>query len=99
MFGLIGKMRAVAGKRDELAAILGAGTTDMPGNVSYVIAEDPGDGDVLWVTEIWDSAESHSASLDLPQVREAIGKGKPLIAAFEMHQQTRPVSGVMDRGR
>lgn len=99
MFGLIGKMRAVAGKRDELIGILAAGTGAMPGNVSYVIAEDPDDRDVIWVTEIWDSAETHAASLDLPEVREAITRGKPLIAAFEMHQTTRPVSGVMDRSK
>ena len=94
MFGLIGKMRAVAGKRGELIEILAAGTAGMPGNRSYMIAEDMGDVDMLWVTEVWDSEEQHAASLDLPQVREAIGKGKPLIAAFEMHQTIRPVAGV-----
>ncbi len=99
MFGLIGKMRAVAGKRSELIEILAAGTTGMPGNLSYVIAEDPDDADALWVTEIWDKQENHAASLDLPGVRDAITRGKPLIAGFEMHQMTRPVAGVMDRGQ
>ena len=94
MFGLIGKMRVVAGKRGELIDILAAGTVGMPGNRSYLIAEDMSDEDALWITEVWDSQELHAASLDLPQVREAIGKGKPLIAAFEMHQTIRPVAGV-----
>lgn len=97
MFGLIGKMRAVSGKRAELIEILATGTSGMPGNMSYVIAEDPEDADVIWVTEIWDSQQSHAASLDLPAVRAAITKGKPLIAAFEMHQTTKPVAGVVDR--
>lgn len=97
MFGLIGKMRAVNGKRSELVQILSDGTSGMPGNLSYVIAEDPDDPDVLWVTEIWDKEENHAASLDLPEVRAAITRGKPLIAGFEMHQTTRPVAGVVDR--
>src|SRR5690606_40208168 len=38
MFGLIGKMTAVAGQRDALAAILMEGTGSMPGCLSYIIA-------------------------------------------------------------
>lgn len=36
MFGLIGKMKAVSGKRDELSAILLRGLREMPGNLSYM---------------------------------------------------------------
>ncbi len=94
MFGLIGKMRASAGRRAELIAILSDGTGAMPGCRSYIIAEDPVDADVIWITEVWDSDAAHRASLDLPAVREAITRGKPLIADFEMHQTTRPVAGI-----
>lgn len=94
MFGLIGKMRAAAGKRGELIAILSGGTHAMPGCISYVVAEDPADADVLWVTEIWDSEDSHKASLQLQSVKDAIAKGRPLIAGFEMHAKTRPIAGV-----
>lgn len=93
MFGLIGRMRVSPGRRDELVAILGDGTGTMAGCRSYVIAEDPDDPDVLWVTEVWDSEAAHKASIDLPEVRAAITRGKPLIAGFEMHQTTRPVAG------
>ena len=34
MYGLIGKMKAVAGKRDDLVAILLAGVSAMPGCLS-----------------------------------------------------------------
>ena len=53
MYGLIGKMKAVAGKRDELAQILLTGIGEMPGNLSYMVANDPKDADALWITEVW----------------------------------------------
>jgi quinol monooxygenase YgiN len=37
MYGLIGKMTAVPGQRDALAAILLEGTDAMPGCLSYVV--------------------------------------------------------------
>ena len=94
MFGTIGRIKAIAGKRDALAAILASGSGEMPGCISYVVAEDLADADALWVTEIWESKDAHQASLSLPVVREAIGKGRPLIAAFDSIAQTRPLSGV-----
>ena len=93
MFGLIGSAKAIAGKRDELIRILVDGVSDMPGCLSYIVAKDPNDQDGVWITEVWDSKESHAASLKLPQVQAAIAKGKPLFASFGMHQQTEPVGG------
>lgn len=93
MYGLIGKMTAVPGQRDALAAILLEGTTAMPGCLSYIVATDPADPDGLWVTEVWDSQESHRASLQLPAVQAAIGKGRPLIAGFSNRVETAPIGG------
>ena len=93
MYGLIGKMSAAPGQRDALAAILLEGTDAMPGCLSYVIATDPADADALWITEVWDSAESHRASLALPGVKAAIAKGRPLIAGFSNRVETVPIGG------
>lgn len=93
MYGLIGKMKTVAGGRDKLTAILLEGTGAMPGCLSYVIANDPGDPDAIWVTEVWDSQESHRASLSLPSVQQAIQRGRPLIAGFGERFETAPVGG------
>jgi quinol monooxygenase YgiN len=93
MFGLIGKMRAHPGKRAELLAILSESTGEMPGCKSYVIAEDISDPDALWITEVWTDEASHKASLQLPAVREAITRARPLIAGFDSHVTTRPVAG------
>ncbi|MCX8572133.1 putative quinol monooxygenase [Aminobacter sp. MET-1] len=93
MFGLIGKMRAQPGKRDELLDILLASIDAMPGCLSYVIARDPSDADAIWVTEVWDSKDSHKASLQLPAVQAAIKQAMPLIAGFDTSIETEPVGG------
>jgi quinol monooxygenase YgiN len=85
MYGLIGKITVVPGQRDALIAILLGGIGDMPGMpgcLSYVVAKDPADENAIWITEVWDSQSSHKASLSLPSVKEAIARGKPLIAGF-----------------
>ena len=93
MYGLIGKMLATAGQRDALAGILLEGTGDMPGCLSYVVAADPSDADALWITEVWDSPDNHRASLQLPAVKDAIAKGRPLIAGFCERHETIPLGG------
>ena len=93
MYGLIGKMTAVSGKRDELAGAMLDGTSAMPGCLSYVIAHDPSDPDALWITEVWDNKESHAASLALPAVKTAISIGRPLIAGFSNRVETTPIGG------
>lgn len=93
MFGLIGKMLATPGHRDDLAAILLEGTRDMPGCLSYVVARDASDADALWITEVWRDREGHQASLSLPTVRDAIARGKPLIAGFGERFETEPSGG------
>lgn len=93
MYGLIGKMLAVDGKRDKLSAILLEGLKDMPGNLSYVVAADPADANALWITEIWTDSDAHQASLTLPSVQDAIQRGRPLIAGMERIAETQPLGG------
>lgn len=93
MYGLIGRMKAVAGQRDALIAILLESTQQMPGCKSYVVARDPKDADAIWITEVWTDAESHGASLKLPEVQQAITRAKPIIASFDEHHVTEPVGG------
>jgi quinol monooxygenase YgiN len=93
MYGLIGKMTAAPGKRDELISILLEGVATMPGCLSYIVAKDTGDANAIWITEAWDSKASHEASLSLPSVKEAVAKGRPLIAGFSDRVVTTPVGG------
>ena len=94
MYGLIGRIRAVPGKRAELAAILIQDDGAMPGCLSYIVAEDPTDADLLWVTEVWTDQAAHRASLQLPAVQAAIAKGRPLIAGFDSQVATEVLGGI-----
>ena len=94
MYGLIGRIKAVAGKRAELAAVLVQEDGSMPGCLSYIVADDPTDADALWVTEVWVDQAAHRASLQLPAVQAAIARGRPLIAGFDNRVETRVLGGI-----
>jgi quinol monooxygenase YgiN len=93
MYGLIGKMTAKPGSRDALIGILLEAPGTMAGCLSYVVAEDPGDAGGIWITEVWDTKASHDASLSLPAVKQAIARGRPLIAGMDRSIVTTPVGG------
>lgn len=93
MYGLIGKLNAVPGQREALIDILLSGTAEMPGCLSYIVAQDEADATALWITEVWESAASHAASLQLPAVQAAIAQGRPLMAGFGERFVTAPVGG------
>ena len=93
MYGLISSIAAIAGRRGSLIEILNRAVSDMPGCLSYVIAQDSRDENVIWITEVWDSKESHDASLSLPAVQKAISDARPLISAFISQVVTSPVGG------
>jgi quinol monooxygenase YgiN len=95
MYGLIGKMLVTPGQRDAVVAALLEGSQSMPGCLSYVVAHDVSDPDAIWITEVWDSKESHHASLSLPSVQEAIGRARPMIAGFGGRFETVPVGGAV----
>jgi quinol monooxygenase YgiN len=94
MFGMIGRITAIPGRRDDLLAILAPREGSLPGCLSYIVARDTRDSDVIYVTEAWETREAHDASLKLPEVREAIAEGRPLIASFEVIAETDPVDGI-----
>ena len=93
MYGLIGKLIATPGKREELIAILLDGVANMPGCLSYIVAKDLSDANAIWITEAWDSEASHDASLLLPSVENASARGRPLIAGISDRFVTTPVGG------
>ena len=93
MYGLIGTMVAAPGQRDALITVLLEGVADMPGCLSYIVAKDPADANAIWITEVWESEQRHRASLSLPSVKQAIARGKPLIASFGDATITAPIGG------
>ena len=93
MWGLIARITVIPGKRDEMIEILQNSAAEMPGCLSYIVARDKADENILWVTEAWQSQATHDASLSLRQVQDAIPRAKPLVAGFERIAVTEPVWG------
>ncbi len=94
-YGLHVRIEAAQGRGDELEALLleaAAGLEETPGCLVYVVSRAPERSGVVYVTELWESREAHDASLQDPAVREAIARGRPLIASFAS-EQLRPVGG------
>lgn len=98
MYGLIVKLTVTPGRRDEMVGILKQSAAGVPGCLSYVVAQDHSDENILWVTEVWDSAASHDASLLLPPVKSAISRAREIMAGFERIAVTEPIwrAGIPD---
>ena len=90
MFGQINKITTVPGKRDEVVRLVMNGSDEMPGCHSYIVAKDAQDADVIWVSEVWDSAEMQKASIDISYVKESVEQAMPMIAGFETIATTVP---------
>jgi quinol monooxygenase YgiN len=90
MYGLIVRLTAHEGKRDQMIDVLRQSAGEMPGCLCYVVAKDAADARSIWVTEVWDTEQSHDASLSLPAVRSAIPLGKQLVSSFEEIATTVP---------
>ena len=91
MFMLHGRLAAKPGKRDELLAILAEPASRrerMPGCRLYLVAVDETDADGVWVTEVWESEDAHTASLQLDRVKEQIERAMPILdtAGFKRQQ-------------
>ena len=91
MYGLIAKLTFHPGKREEVIALLSESSRHLPGCFSYIIADDVGNGNTLWVTEVWESKTSHDASLTLRSVQSRV---QALIASSEKIAETIPVAGL-----
>jgi quinol monooxygenase YgiN len=84
-YGRCGKLMAVPGRRDELAALLRRSTDAVAtadGCTLYLVGIAADDPDGVWVTEPWDDRKSHQASLQIEAVRALITEGMPLIAGM-----------------
>ena len=92
-YGIIGQMMTADGKRGEVIAALLSGTQGMPGNLAYMVAEDLGDSNAIWITEVWRTKTDHENSLQLPQVQATIARARPLIAGFDQRIETVPLGG------
>lgn len=96
MFGYIASMKAKPGRREEVVSLLvnGVGQLREHGCESYVVAKSATDEDTIWITEVWQSEEHHTASLELPETRKAIGEAMPLLTGEFTGQATSIAGGL-----
>ncbi len=96
MYGYIGSMRTRPGRRDEVVALLLRGLDTLPaaGCRSYVVSACATDDDRVWVSEVWDSAEHHAASLQLPETRAAIAAAMPMLTGEFTSQESEVAGGL-----
>ena len=95
-FGMVGKLVAHPGRRDELVELLMSAVNKLKkadGCELYVVSREVDDRNTIWVVEAWRDEAAHRASLDMPEVRAVIERGLPLIAEFD-GVKLEPVGGV-----
>jgi quinol monooxygenase YgiN len=92
MYGLIVKLTSAPGRRAELIEMMGGNDSNtVQGCLSYIVAEDDVDYNVLWITEVWSSQAAHEASLQSPPITQSLTKADMLITSFEKVATTKPV--------
>ncbi|MDP2713158.1 MAG: putative quinol monooxygenase [Solirubrobacteraceae bacterium] len=81
-FANVGTLGTVPGKRDELVSRLTERSAALAeaGCLLYEVGVNADEPDTVFVVELWTSAEAHRASLQLPEVREAIAAARPLLS-------------------
>ena len=80
-----GKLTARPGKRDALVAVLRRQAQELKaaGCEQYDVSPSRHDPDVVWVTEVWTSADAQRASLGLPAVRRTVAAAASLLVDLE----------------
>jgi len=79
-FANVGTLGAVPGKRDELVTHLTQRNDALAGCLAYEVGVSDDEPDIVFVVELWESAEAHRASLTLPEVRATIAAARPLLS-------------------
>lgn len=90
-WGLLGRMKAQPGKREDLIAVLRESSRDVPGKLVYLFQLEQDDPDAFWINEVWQSKAHYDACLDLPQVQRGWERAKPLLAGLEHRTETIPL--------
>jgi quinol monooxygenase YgiN len=95
-YGYFGTMRTVPGHRDQVVRILLGGLDGLRdvGCSVYSVSVPADDPDLICVYEVWDSKESHDASLTLPDVRAAIAAAMPMLTGEFTSRETTVLGGL-----
>src|SRR5688572_22375295 len=95
-YGLLNKLTAKPGKRDEVIGILleSGKLIDDPACLMYMVSEAVDDPNVIYVTDLWTSKDLHRQALQAPELRAFIEKAIPLLEGMPEQIETKPVGGI-----
>ncbi|MDZ8275699.1 putative quinol monooxygenase [Microbacterium aquimaris] len=81
-FANVGSLGVQPGRRDEVVAILTRRSADLAdaGCLLYEVGVNDDEPDTVYVVELWESADAHRASLQLPSVKAAIAEAMPMLS-------------------
>jgi len=81
-FANVGTLGVLPGRRDELVAHLTRPSETLlsAGCLMYEVGVSDEEPETVFVVELWTSAEAHRASLQLPEVQQAIAEARPLLS-------------------
>lgn len=94
-FGMYVKFTAHPGQRDALANNLmdvAQAMQTLAGCHLYIVNISPEESDTVWVTEVWESAADHQASLSIDKFKADIQRTMSLIAKVEKIE-LQPIGG------
>jgi quinol monooxygenase YgiN len=94
-YGLLNKLTAKPGKRDEVVGILleSGKLLDDPACLMYMVSESVDDPDVIWVTDLWTSKDKHAEALRTPELRPFVERAMPLLEGMPEQIEIRPAGG------
>ena len=97
-YALLNKLTAKPDQRHQVVDILlESGKSlfhDNPACHMYMVSEATEDPNVIWVTDVWTSKESHEEALKTPELRPYVEKTMPLLEGMPEQIEIRPVGGV-----
>lgn len=95
-YGLLNKLTAKPGKRDEVVGILleSGKLLDDPGCLMYLVSEAVDDPNTIYVTDLWTTKESHVEALKSPELRPFVERAMPLLEGRPEQIELRPAGGV-----
>lgn len=94
-FGMYVKFTTQPGRQGEFVQLLleaAAGMQAVKECELYIVGVSETEPETVWVTEVWNDAAAHQASLQNEEAKALIQRARPLIAAAEQIR-LRPLGG------
>jgi len=95
-YGLLNKLTAKPGKRDEVVGILleSGKLLDDPACLMYMVTEAADDPNAIYVVDLWTSKQRHEKALKTPELRPFVEKAMPLLEGMPEQTEIKPAGGI-----